>query len=69
MYKVAQAYAALGDKASCLRMLRASIAGGFFPYPYFVNDPLLQNVQGATEFKSLMDQARHRHEQFKTMFF
>jgi serine/threonine protein kinase/TolB-like protein len=69
MYKVAQAYAALGDKASCLRILRASIAGGFFPYPYFVNDPLLQDVHGAAEFQSLMDQARHRHEQFKTMFF
>jgi serine/threonine protein kinase/TolB-like protein/Tfp pilus assembly protein PilF len=69
MYKVAQAYAVLGDKASALRMLRASIAGGFFPYPYFMNDPLLQDLHGAAEFQSLMDQARHRHEQFKTMFF
>jgi hypothetical protein len=50
-------------------MLRASVAGGFFPYPYFVNDPLLQDVHGEAEFQSLMDQARNRHEQFKSMFF
>ncbi|HXG65234.1 MAG TPA: TRAP transporter TatT component family protein, partial [Blastocatellia bacterium] len=37
IYKVAQAYAALGDKASALRVLRRSIEGGFFCYPYFLN--------------------------------
>jgi TolB-like protein len=32
-YKIAQAFAALGDKPSALRMLRRSIESGFFPYP------------------------------------
>jgi eukaryotic-like serine/threonine-protein kinase len=69
LYKVAQAYAALGDKASALHMLRHSIAGGFFCYPYFERDPLLQNLRGEPEFQKLMDEALQRHDQFKTTFF
>src|SRR5581483_3302610 len=33
-YKIAQAYAVLGDKASALRILQRSVEGGFFPYTY-----------------------------------
>jgi tetratricopeptide (TPR) repeat protein len=69
LYKVAQAYAILGDKASALHMLRHSIGGGFFCYPYFVRDPLLQNLHGDPRFEAVVDQARQRHEQFKATFF
>jgi TolB-like protein/Tfp pilus assembly protein PilF len=69
IYKVAQAYAVLGDKASALHMLRHSIGGGFFCYPYFVRDPLLQSLRNEPEFQTLMSQARQRHEEFKTKFF
>jgi eukaryotic-like serine/threonine-protein kinase len=69
LYKVAQAYAVLGDKASALHMLRHSIAGGFFCYPYFERDPVLQSLRGEPEFQTLMDEARQRHEQFKARFF
>ncbi|HUK43061.1 MAG TPA: protein kinase [Candidatus Bathyarchaeia archaeon] len=69
IYKVAQAYAVLGDKAAALHMLRHSIGGGFFCYPYFVRDPLLQSLRGEPEFQELMEQASHRHEQFKATFF
>ena len=69
IYKVAQAYAVLGDKAAALHMLRHSIGGGFFCYPYFVRDPLLQSLRGEPEFQELMQQALHRHEQFKATFF
>ena len=69
IYKVAQAYAVLGDKASALHMLRHSIGGGFFCYPYFVRDPLLQNIRNEPEFQTLMSEARQRHEQFKAKFF
>jgi serine/threonine-protein kinase len=68
MYKIAQAYAVLGDKESALHMLRHSIGGGFFCYPYFVRDPLLQNIRGEAEFETLMNQAKQRHEQFKATF-
>jgi tetratricopeptide (TPR) repeat protein len=67
-YKIAQAYAILGDKSSALRALRSSIEGGFFSYPYFVTDPLLEG-RGEDEFKRLLTAARERHEAFKRRFF
>ncbi len=69
IYKVAQAYAVLGDKASALHMLRHSIGGGFFCYPYFLRDPLLQSLHDEPEFQTMMKQALQRHEQFKSAFF
>ncbi len=68
-YKIAQSYAALGDKSSATRMLRASIEAGFFSYPYFVRDPLLNNLRSLPEFPRLMNLARKRHEAFKKQFF
>ena len=65
IYKVAQAYAVLGDKPAALHMLRHSIDGGFFCYPYFVRDPLMESLHGEPEFQQLMQQALRRHEQFK----
>jgi len=69
IYKVGQAYAVLGNKESALHMLRHSIAGGFFCYPYFMRDPLLQTIRSEPEFKALMEEARQRHERFKAEFF
>lgn len=69
IYKVAQAYAVLGDKSSALRMLRRSIEGGFFCYSYFRSDPLLAHLRDEAEFRVLLDQAKQRHEQFQARFF
>ncbi len=69
MYKIAQAYATIGDNASALRVLRHSIENGFFPYPYFAADPLLDPLRSEAEFSKLMDSARQRHEGFKSRFF
>lgn len=67
-YKMAQAYAVLGDKTSALRMFRSSVETGFFSYPYFVRDPLLNNLRGLPEFSALLALARQRHEAFKKRF-
>jgi len=69
MYKMAQAFAVLGDKASALHMLRHSIGGGFFCYPYFEKDPLLETIRGEAGFQTLLNEARTRHEQFQKTFF
>jgi DNA-binding winged helix-turn-helix (wHTH) protein/TolB-like protein/Tfp pilus assembly protein PilF len=69
IYKVAQAYAALGDKASAMRTLRMSIENGFFPYPYFATDPLLDSLRREQQFPLLMNLAQQRHEAFKAKFF
>ena len=68
-YKVAQAYAVLGDKASALRVLERSITSGFFPYPYLAADPLLNGLRQEPQFANLMQAAGRRHESFKRVFF
>jgi serine/threonine protein kinase len=68
LYKVSQAYAVLGDGPSALRMFRRTIGGGFFCYPYFVSDPLIANLRKEHGFAPLMEEARQRHEAFKTKF-
>jgi len=69
LYKVAQAYAVLGDRSSAILMLHRTIEGGFFPYPYFERDPLLNNIRQEPEFELLLKEARERHELFKARFF
>jgi DNA-binding winged helix-turn-helix (wHTH) protein/TolB-like protein/tetratricopeptide (TPR) repeat protein len=68
-YKIAQAYSAMGDLTSGLRTLRTSIEAGFFSYPYFLRDPLLNNLRSAPEFQQLLDMAQQRHEAFRKTFF
>jgi TolB-like protein len=68
-YKMAQAYAMLGEKASALRVLKQSIQNGFFPYPYFLTDPLLDGLRKESEFTNLMSEAHQRHEAFVGSFF
>jgi DNA-binding winged helix-turn-helix (wHTH) protein/TolB-like protein len=69
IYKIAQAYAVLGDKTSALRMLRMSVEAGFFSYPYIARDPLLSDLHGAAEFAQVLNVARQRYEAFKSSFF
>jgi hypothetical protein len=50
-------------------MLQHSIEGGFFCYPYFVRDPLLDGIRHEHGFDQLMQEAQRRHEEFKARFF
>jgi len=68
-YKMAQGYAALGDKNSATRMLRYSVDNGFFAYPYFIRDPLLAPLRDSPQFPELIDTAKQRYELFKSRFF
>ena len=68
-YKLAECYSVLGDKASALSLLKKSIDQGFFCYPYFTSDPLLENIRGEAQNVSLIEVARARHERFKQTFF
>ena len=69
IYKIAQAYAMLGDKPAAMRMFKRSIEMGFFSYPYFMKDRLLDSLRKDSEFEPLMNKARLRHEAFKKSFF
>lgn len=68
-YKIAQGYAVLSDRESALRVLERSIDSGFFPYPYLLTDPLLDNLRKEPDFMRLMSSARQRHEAFARAFF
>jgi DNA-binding winged helix-turn-helix (wHTH) protein/TolB-like protein/Tfp pilus assembly protein PilF len=68
-YKIAEAYAILGNKSSALQVLRVSVESGFFSYPYIDKDPLLNDLHSEPEFARIMDVAHHRHEAFKNAFF
>jgi adenylate cyclase len=69
LFRIAEAYAVLGDPGGALRVLGRSIEGGFFCYPYFVRDPLLDSIRSVPEFQSLLERARERHEAFRRRFF
>jgi len=68
-YKIAQAYAVLGDKISAMRALHMSVESGFFSYPYLSKDPLLNDLRREPEFDQALNTARQRHEAFKRAFF
>ena len=68
-YKIAQAYAVLGDPVSATRALRMSVESGFFCLPYLSEDPLLQDLHGMPEFDRILNVARQRHEAFRKSFF
>ncbi len=68
LYKIAQAYALLGNKSLALRTLQRSIEGGFFPYSYIVADPLLQSLHPDPQFISLLKEAQQRQHQFANRF-
>ena len=69
VYKVAQAFAVLGDQTTALKLWRRSVAGGFFCYPYFASDPLLANLRDTAEYAEVLALAKQRHEAFGRSFF
>jgi DNA-binding winged helix-turn-helix (wHTH) protein/TolB-like protein len=68
-YKIAEAYAILGNKSSALHVLSMSVESGFFSYPYIDKDPLLNDLHGEPEFARILNVAHQRHEAFKNSFF
>jgi len=68
-YKIAQAYSMLGDKGSALRVLRSSVEGGFFPYPYLATDPLLDALRKEPQFAEILNTSHRRSEAFRSRFF
>jgi TolB-like protein/tRNA A-37 threonylcarbamoyl transferase component Bud32/Flp pilus assembly protein TadD len=69
MYKIAEAYAVLGDKPAALHALSHTVEGGFFCDSCFSGDPLLAGIRADPEFQRLTTDAHQRHDQFKAQFF
>jgi tetratricopeptide (TPR) repeat protein len=68
IYKVAQAYAQLGDSPAAIRLLEKSVDGGFFCYPYLLKDPLLDPIRTDAEVVRILEKARLRYDAFKARF-
>jgi DNA-binding winged helix-turn-helix (wHTH) protein/tetratricopeptide (TPR) repeat protein len=68
IYKVAQAYEAIGEHQAALRVLRLSIERGFFCYSYFIGDPLMENLRADLGYQALLAQAKIRAEAFQRQF-
>jgi serine/threonine protein kinase/cytochrome c-type biogenesis protein CcmH/NrfG len=68
IYKIAQAFAVLGQKQEGIHALKVAIQGGFFCYPYFRTDPLIDNLRREPEFNTVLDSARERHARFVARF-
>jgi len=69
VYKMAQAYAQLGDTKSSLRLLDRSIELNFHPYSYFLRDSLLEPIRAEPRYRIVMQHAREQQEAFLRKFF
>jgi DNA-binding winged helix-turn-helix (wHTH) protein/tetratricopeptide (TPR) repeat protein len=65
IYKVAQAFAVFGDKSKALKLFGLAVEKGFFCYPYFQNDLMLNNIRSEKEFTETLGKAKKMHEDFK----
>jgi len=69
LYKMAQAYATLGDTPSAVRLLHAAMDHNFYCYACFVRDPLMASLHGESRYTELLNLAFNRNEAFKHEYF
>jgi tetratricopeptide (TPR) repeat protein len=67
-YRLVHFHALGGNVEGALRNLATAIEGGFFNFPYFSKDPLIDGIRGADGFDELLERARVRHFAFKERF-
>ncbi|MEK7725092.1 MAG: winged helix-turn-helix domain-containing protein [Acidobacteriota bacterium] len=65
IYKVAQAFAILGNNHKALQLLDLAVEKGFFCYPYFQNDPLINNLRNEKRFTEILEKTKNYHLNFK----
>ncbi len=69
LYLLVQVYAYLGDTEAALRTFKKTVDGGFFCYPYFLKDPILNNLRNDQRFQETLEVARQKHLKFKELFY
>lgn len=65
IYKIAQAFAIAGDNEKALILFDLSVDKGFFCYPYFQTDPLINNLRNEKNFPEILAKAKKLQEDFK----
>lgn len=69
LYKMAQAYAVLGDAPSALRLWRSAIDHNFYCAACFERDPLMASIHAQPDYSAIMKTAEARHENFRKEYF
>lgn len=64
IYKVAQAFAVLGENAIALQLFDLAVEKGFYCYPYFQKDPLIESLRNDKNFVEIMARSERYAEQF-----
>ncbi|MEN8203951.1 MAG: tetratricopeptide repeat protein [Bacteroidota bacterium] len=67
-YAQASIYGLLGDIESCKRCLQRTVNGGFFNYPFMLNDAFFDSVREDADFQKILLEAKEKHEAFKKRF-
>jgi tetratricopeptide (TPR) repeat protein len=68
-YKLAQAYAALGDRTAALRALRSAVEAKFICHECFARDPLLEKLRSDAGIQVILRKAQEEQEAFRKKFF
>ena len=68
-YMLGYIYALLGDSKACCRTLQIAIDGGYFNYPFMLVDSFLDPVRDDHNFKTVLLNAKKKHEAFKEKYF
>ena len=68
-YHFAGNYGLLGDRDGCVRALQRAVDGGFFNYPFMLEDSFLDSMREDEEFLQVLGEARKKHESFQRSFF
>lgn len=68
IYKIAQAFSQIKQTKEALELFKLAVDKGFFCYPFFNNDPLMENIRKNSEFETTLKKAQDRHQDFKIKF-
>jgi len=68
-YSLGVLYSCLGNREGAIRCLKEAVKRGYYNYPLYRIDPLLELVRDDPEFGILLQEARLRHEYFRDKFF
>lgn len=64
IYKVAQAFAILGESKKAIELFQLAIEKGFYSYPYFLSDPLMNNVRNEKKFEQVLAMGKTKYDDF-----
>jgi len=69
IYYTAAYYGLLGDKKRCLELLKKAVDNGYFNHLNMASNAYFDQVKSDSEFQSILDEAKRKHQAFRNKFF